>query len=195
MKIETLEISGFRSALEALRLPYSLEPRSELSAHCALIPAEDLPGKLDSTIYDSSFISISNLDISKKDINLMSTLVKRGDEHAKVLRGVIVWVKITAPLYMWAEIETYRAGHERLGSESTMHTEGKGLSGEKLQKVKAEIPSGRELTKIDYFSYQTLRRIYFQRRNHRLPEWLEFCEYIKTLPYSEEFITIENVNN
>ena len=58
-KIETLEISGFRSALEALRLPYDLETRSELSAHCALIPAEDLPDKLDSTIYDSSFISTS----------------------------------------------------------------------------------------------------------------------------------------
>ena len=59
MKIEILEISGFRSALEALRLPYDLEPRSELRTHCALISAEDLPGKLDSTIYDSSFISTS----------------------------------------------------------------------------------------------------------------------------------------
>ena len=30
IKVETLEISGFRSALEALRLPYGLEPRSQL---------------------------------------------------------------------------------------------------------------------------------------------------------------------
>ena len=31
MNIVTLEISGFRSALEALRLPYDLEPRSCLN--------------------------------------------------------------------------------------------------------------------------------------------------------------------
>lgn len=191
MKIETLEISGFRSALEALRLPYDLEPRSELSAHCALIPAEYLPDKLDSTIYDSSFLSTSVLNINKKDITLLSTLVKRGDEHAKVLRGVIVYTKITAPIYWWWDLETYRIGHERLMSGSTMNKECKGLTGEALQKAKGEISFGREITKVDYFSYQALRRIYFQRKSHRLPEFHQFCEWIKSLPYSKELITIE----
>ena len=40
--------------------------------------------------------------------------------------------------------------------------------------------------------YQTLRRIYFARKDHRLKEWSGengFCEWIKTLPYSEELIT------
>ena len=182
MKIECLEIAGFRSALEALRLPYSLPPRSKLHSF----------GGIDD---DDKFHTESDVLINNEDLNLMSVLVKRGDEHAKVLRGIIVWVKITTSLYTWAEIETYRAGHERLASESTMHTEGKGLSGEELQKVKAEIPSGRKLTKVDYFSYQTLRRIYFQRRNHRLPEWHEFCNFIETLPYAKELITIENVTD
>lgn len=191
MKIETLEISGFRSALEALRLPYDLEPRSELSAHCALIPAEDLPDKLDSTIYDSSFISTSVLNINKKDITLLSALVKRGDEHAKCIRGINVYTKITAPIYWWWDLETYRMGHERLMSGSTMNKECKGLTGEALQKAKGEISFGREITKVDYFSYQTLRRIYFQRKSHRLPEFHQFCEWIESLPYSKELITIE----
>lgn len=45
-------------------------------------------------------------------------------------------------------------------------------------------------------SYEALRHIYEERKNHRLPEWREiFCNWIKTLPYSE-FITDENdVNN
>lgn len=38
-------------------------------------------------------------------------------------------------------------------------------------------------------NYQTLRRIYFARRNHRLDEWHSFCDWIKTLDYGEELIT------
>lgn len=38
-------------------------------------------------------------------------------------------------------------------------------------------------------NYQTLRRIYFARRNHRLDEWHTFCDWIKTLDYGEELIT------
>ena len=39
-------------------------------------------------------------------------------------------------------------------------------------------------------NYQTLSRMYHQRKNHLAPEWKEFCKWIKTLPYSE-FITGE----
>ena len=39
-------------------------------------------------------------------------------------------------------------------------------------------------------SYANLRNIYFQRKNHKLHEWHDFCNWIKTLPYSEELITI-----
>lgn len=39
-------------------------------------------------------------------------------------------------------------------------------------------------------NYQTLRSMYFARRNHRLSEWREFCRFITTLPYSE-LITVE----
>ena len=37
-------------------------------------------------------------------------------------------------------------------------------------------------------NYECLLSIYHQRRNHRLPEWHEFCDWIKSLPYMEEFI-------
>lgn len=44
-----------------------------------------------------------------------------------------------------------------------------------------------------YFStfdlnYETLFNIYFQRRNHKLNEWVEFCDWIETLPYMKEFL-------
>lgn len=186
MKIETLEISGFRSALEALRLPYSLEPRSKTYNSTTLInPTHE------KDVYDKVLDYSCNVVLHKKDLSLLQTLVKRGDEHAKVLRGVIVYTKITAPIYWWWDLETYRIGHERLMSGSTMNKECKGLTGEALQKAKGEISFGREITKVDYFSYQALRRIYFQRKSHRLPEFHQFCEWIKSLPYSKELITIE----
>ena len=134
------------------------------------------------------FTSNTNIYIDPKDLSLMTTLVKRGDEHAKVVRGINVWAKITAPVYWWAEEETYRAGHERLASESTMHIDCRGLSGKELQEAKAAIPMGKELTKVDMFSYQTLRRIVAQRHNHRLPEWHQFIDWIKTLPFAQELI-------
>ena len=178
MEIKLIEIGGFASALKALRLPYGKEARSEM---------------VSTTFAHGNFIGYdSKISINDKDLSLMSALVKRGDEHAKVMRGIVVWAEITAPVYMWAEIETYRAGHERLSSQSTMHIDCKGLKGEELQKAKSEIPMGKELKKIDFFSYQCLRNIYFQRRNHRLPEWHQFCEWIEGLPYAKELIICEN---
>lgn len=179
MKIETLEIAGLRSALEALRLPYDLEPRSTLyESH-----------EIDNG--DGTFFYSSSGTVDSRDLKLMNTLIKRGDEHAKVLRGVLVYTKITAPIYWWWDLETYTVGHQRLLSGSTMNKECRGLTGEELQKAKGEIPFGREITKVDYFSYQTLRRIYYQRRTHRLPEFKQFCDWIENLPFAQELILVE----
>ena len=135
----------------------------------------------------------TDVELNEKDLKLMETLIKRGDEHAKVLRGILVYTKITAPIYWWWDLETYVVGHQRLMSGSTMNKECKGLNGEELQKVKGEIPFGREITKVDYFSYQTLARIYKQRINHRLPEFKEFCKWIESLPLAKELI-LTNIN-
>lgn len=125
-----------------------------------------------------------------KDLHLMSTLVKRGDEHAKVIRGIMVWAEISAPIWFYRELETYRIGRERLSCESTMHVECRGLGGEELQVAKDEIPMGHIQKTIDMFSYQCLRRIYIQRRNHRLPLWQHFCSWIESLPFAKELILI-----
>lgn len=124
----------------------------------------------------------------EKDFALMKRLINAGDEHAKIMRGIMVWIKVEAPIYWWREMETYRAGRERLSCESTMHIDCRGLQGEELQKAKAEIPMGKMQKAIDVFSYQALRRIYKQRRNHRLPEWQIFCDFIETLPYANALI-------
>ena len=177
IKIKTLEIAGLGSVLQALRLPFGKECRSHSEFN---IEVQD----------NERFKTTSFTYINEKDLKLLSTLLKRGDEHAKTIRGLMVYAEIEAPVWFYRELETYRIGRERLSSESTMHIDCKGLSGEELEKAKDEIPMGKIQKTVDMFSYQALRRIYFQRRNHRLPMWHDFCRWIETLPYSQ-LITIE----
>lgn len=203
MKIETIEIAGLAGALTALRLPFGKEVRSDITYYAAMNPgAADIdfnrtPDGFKVTLFNgykpferNRFVTGSEVYTDPRDITLMQTLVKRGDEHAKVVRGIMVWARIKAPVYFTRELETYRAGRERLSSSSTMHQECQGLSGEELQRAKAELPMGTEQDFVDVYSYQTLRRIVAQRHNHRLPEWHEFVDWIKTLPLAEELIFV-----
>lgn len=179
MEIQTLEIAGLAGVLEALRLPFGKKKRSQIIG----------PDLVAAEIGDTYCIkSKGDIRIHPDDRQLLKALVKRGDEHAKVMRGLVVWAKITAPVYWFCEEETYRAGHERLSSESTMHIDCKGLSGEELVAAKAAIPMGKELTKVDMFSYQSLRNIVRQRHDHRLPEWRQFCEWVRSLPLADDLI-------
>lgn len=175
IKIETLEIAGFASVLRALRLPFGKDCISHTESGFF-------------TLGENGIETRSYVETHEKDSKLMSTLVKRGDEHAKALRGIVVYAEISAPIWFYRELETYRIGRERLSSESTMHIECKGLSGEELEKAKDAIPMGHIQKTVDMFSYQCLRRIYFQRQNHRLPMWHDFCKWIESLPFANELI-------
>ena len=197
MKIETIEIAGLAGALTALRLPFGKDVRSRIEHFCdTYLDITDMDVEKAEDTYEvtmtghTRFTSNTHIAIEPKDLSLMTTLVKRGDEHAKVVRGINVWAKITAPVYWWCEEETYRMGHERLASESTMHIDCRGLAGSELQEAKSAIPMGKELTKVDMFSYQALRKMVAQRHNHRLPEWHEFVDWVRTLPLAEELIFV-----
>lgn len=52
-------------------------------------------------------------------------------------------------------------------------------------------PAGFELTARMTTNYRCLKNIYNQRKDHRLPEWREFCAWIETLPYAKELILCE----
>lgn len=122
MEIETIEIGGLASALVALRLPYGKEMRSEVwgigdneEDFVREVSEEGTPRE------ELYFGYGKRMCIDPRDLSLMNTLLKRGPEHAKVLRGVMAWARITAPRMWWQEFDTYRIGVEKLSSESTMH--------------------------------------------------------------------------
>ena len=47
------------------------------------------------------------------------------------------------------------------------------------------LPSSYNQKRTVMMNYEVLCNIYEWRKNHKLDEWREFCEWIKTLPYSE----------
>lgn len=48
----------------------------------------------------------------------------------------------------------------------------------------SNLPMGYELWMGISTSYLQLKTIYFQRKNHKLSDWREFCQWIETLPMS-----------
>ena len=62
---------------------------------------------------------------------------------------------------------------------------------EKYLEILYSNPAGFEITARMTTNYRCLKNIYNQRKDHRLPEWREFCEWIKTLPYAHELIVCD----
>ena len=52
------------------------------------------------------------------------------------------------------------------------------------------LPTSYNQKRTVHLNYEVLGTMYHQRKHHKLDEWVEFCDTIKALPYSE-FITRE----
>lgn len=57
------------------------------------------------------------------------------------------------------------------------------------------LPSSYNQTRNVMMNYEVLANIYKSRKNHKLDEWVEFCKWIETLPYSELITGKEEVDN
>lgn len=163
-------------------------------------------------------VELVQKEVNQKDLARCRNLVKATEEnqgHGQFLTGIRVAFDLTCSNKMWVEAERYRF-LEFVSSQSTMHRIAK-FDFEKsynenvdprvieiMKELKKEYeanpcpenylkllytnPSGFELTARLTTNYRCLRNIYRQRRNHRLPEWREFCKWIETLPYAKEFL-------
>lgn len=145
-----------------------------------------------------------------------------GTGHDNFLNGIIVQFDLTFSNKAWVEMERYHF-MDFISSQSTMHCiskmnlnkccnqyvtmstilECESLKKEYLNNPTDEnylrllynIPSGFQLTAGMTTNYRQLKTIYQQRKNHRLPEWREFCKYIEKLPYSELITGGHNESN
>lgn len=138
----------------------------------------------------------------------------KGTGHDQFLTGIICQFDLTFSIKAWTEAERYHF-LDFVSSQSTMHricrfdisqqcneyvlpeivkaveTLVDGYNDdptpEKYLKVLYNLPVGFQLTARMTTNYRQLKTIYAQRRDHRLPEWREFCEQlIEELPMFKE---------
>lgn len=109
MKFEGIKTWGWKNALIGMRLPLSFD-------------YEDAKKKVDSTFYENG----SLMSVGESDLKVMKNLVKAdslgktGSPNSKFLRMIHCQICVTAPMYWWKEMDTYKIGTVR-NSSSTMH--------------------------------------------------------------------------
>lgn len=98
IKIEKTNVYGFEAAIRGMRNPKNSWDKS-----------------------DSYFDHLENtVDFGENDLKLARALSNGTDDHSKFLRMITVSCDITAPLYWWKEMDTYKVGTVA-DSCSTMH--------------------------------------------------------------------------
>jgi hypothetical protein len=105
IEFEHTEVVGWEAAIRGMRNPHNSWDKSDSK----YLRQED------------GHIIASCYEIGPNDHDLMMRLVKAGTDHRKFMRMIVVYVDITAPLYWYKELETYKVGTVS-NSCSTMHS-------------------------------------------------------------------------
>ena len=121
IKIENINVYGWEPAIRGMRNPMNSWDKSD-SCECSIEKMEYsqcLTSCTDSEIPEKCK-NCKGVYLGENDLQLMKTLSKAGNDHAKFLRMIVVTMDITAPLYWWKEFDTYKVGTVT-NSCSTMH--------------------------------------------------------------------------
>lgn len=161
---------------------------------------------------------VEDKDINRGE-KLVKATLGGNTAHHQFLTGIRVNFDLTFTNKAWVEAERYRF-LEFVSSQSTMHRITKfNLDNQYIKHVDPRVieimrelvnaynenptpenylkvlytnPAGFKITARMTTNYRSLRNIYIQRKNHRLPEWRAFCKWIETLPFAKEFLI--NIN-
>jgi hypothetical protein len=134
--------------------------------------------------------------------------------HLTYLSGITVQMNITATVKWWEQWQRYHF-QQIVSSMSTMHrlrrmmkentirfnentspkviaTFMEMLNDESVtdEQLAYSCPMGIELTARVSTNYLQLKTMYEQRKHHKLKEWHDFIDVIKTLPYAHQFIGV-----
>ena len=200
IKIENLEVWGFRGAIRGMRNPMNSWNR------------------MDTVFAENGDV----IKIGENDASLMLRLKNAGSDHRKYLRMIHIQCDVTAPLYFWKDYDSYKVSTVS-NSCSTMHKihayeiNQSMFSTEDLDEIGLNVLQ----TTIDYMNYyrenyiasglkdktawrrmiqmlptsynqkrtidinyETLLNIFGSRSNHKLQEFRGFCAILKKeLPY------------
>lgn len=120
---EHAEVVGWEAAIRGMRNPMNSWERSDSQLCKSSDGFEDCRVGVHGGCprRDEDYFKEDIFCIGKNDFELMQRLAKAGTDHRKFMRMIVVYVDVTAPLYWWKEMETYKVGTVS-NSCSTMHS-------------------------------------------------------------------------
>ena len=259
LKVENIEVTGWEAAIRGMRNPMNSWVKSD-SGVCGCCGDCDIFTDFNKCPHDHDW---RKFVIGPNDLKLMRQLAKAGPVHAKYRRMINVTMDITAPLYYFKELDTYKVGtvcnscstmHKIQAKEFTLedfsyeHLEDneycaycedpdsyerryiplnsfkildltidalnywRDKYNDATEKLKQDIwtqekkkylkgrqkdfwwqmiqllPSSYNQRRTYQFNYEVLSHIYFDRKDHKLDCWHQFCDVIKSLPYADDII-------
>lgn len=124
MKFERTWTGNFDNAFHGLRHPLESYAKSDSGYECGLIDWNKKPGDKADLCWDGcgepSCPGKGDFVLGPVDIDLAQRMIKAGTPNDKFLRQIFVSVDITAPIYWWKEMDTYKVA-TTANSTSTMH--------------------------------------------------------------------------
>lgn len=116
IKIENPEVTGWEVAIRGMRNPMNSWDKSDSWYGCRMGDY----GHTDSYDCENRCRLDCEFCLGTNDYDLMKKLVQAGSDHSKFMRMINVTLDVTAPMYWWKEMDTYKVGTVR-NSCSTMH--------------------------------------------------------------------------
>lgn len=119
IKIEHIHTCNWEAAIRSMRNPMNSWDKSDSGCGCG----EGKVCRFCPHNFSPDWCGNNNghYILGPNDHKLALQLAKAGSDHGKFLRSIIFSCDITAPMYLWKEMDTYKVGCVR-NSCSTMHT-------------------------------------------------------------------------
>lgn len=167
---------------------------------------------VDNAVRGSKFPMITDVNKSTSEIvdrTYSLAQCEIGSGHDQFLTGCIAQFDLTFTVKAWTEAERYHF-FDFISSQSTMHRISKfeldnqysEYTDKRIIAIMNELkdkynktqnkedylrllysnPCGFKLTASMTTNFRQLKTIYYQRKNHRLPEWREFCKQLEEIP-------------
>lgn len=108
IKVENIDVWGFEHAVRGARNPMNSWDKSDSYYEKGVDP------------FSLEEWRATEITIGDNDMDLLKRLYNAGVEHRTYGRMIQVWMDITAPLYLWKELDRYTVGKSQV-STSTMH--------------------------------------------------------------------------
>lgn len=212
MKIDNTEVWGFRGAIRGARNPMNSWDRMDSTFdHDIIIGPNDLKlcqslvkagpehAKFMRMIHVQADFTLPRCIWGEFDTYKFVEKNSQSTIHKLLNTSQEITIDMFETDYVWNEfvitsaiddLEKLRKQYAEVKSAKDVDNKSDVLN-ELLLTAKMILPeSYLQMRTIDT-NYAELRNMYFQRRNHKMPHWHRICDWIKSLPYGEELITLE----